>query len=68
MALCDTDCYHVILLRCRVSMRNLISVFCVVPKIWFSVDGNASAKSKNMYMSTTRQKTSKQWNAARAVF
>ena len=48
-----------LLLRCRVAGHKFISVFYVVPKIWFGVDGNTSATSKNkLYISTSRLKNS----------
>ena len=55
MARCDTDCCPMLLIKCRVGLCKLISVFFVVSNIWFGVDENSGATSKkNPYMYTTR--------------
>ena len=55
----DADLPPVFLVRCRLSVGKLISVLYIVPNIWFGVDGNSGATSKNsyIYMYTTRLKT-----------
>ena len=40
--------YPVFLVICIVAVLKFISVFYVVPKIWFGVYGNSSDKSKKI--------------------
>ena len=47
----DADYLPLFLLRCVVAVRNFLSVFFVVPNIWFGVDGNSGNTNKsNLYM------------------
>ena len=59
MALHDADSYPLFPVGCIVAVRKFISVFYLVPNIWFGVDGNSGATRKNsyIYMYTTRLKT-----------
>ena len=52
MAFCDSDCTPVFFMKCRVGLRNLNILFHVVSKIFFCVDWNACATSKEIYMLT----------------
>ena len=46
MACHDEDYPPVLLVRCRLALHKFISVFFVVPKIWFFVVRNAGVKNK----------------------
>ena len=55
----DANFPPVLLVRCRLAVRNFVSVFYIVPKIWFGVDGNSETTSKKyIYMSTTHKENS----------
>ena len=67
MAQRGADCSPVLITKCRVGVTNFVSVFCVVSKILFCVDGNNGATNKQIYMGPTCYKL-KLWNEVRAIF